>query len=102
MAVNHGANGIAEVAQEVPAIGHLDRVRRTLTDPVCIGARTVAGDDLNSGMLTQPRSECLGLSVRQEIHDPVEGQVNRLKMLKRTMYGQAGFQLLRARVLHAA
>ena len=33
---------------------------------------------------------------------PVEGQVNRLKMLKRTMYGRAGFRLLRARVLHAA
>lgn len=32
---------------------------------------------------------------------PVEGQVNRLKMLKRTMYGRAGFQLLRARVLNA-
>ena len=33
---------------------------------------------------------------------PVEGQINRLKMLKRTMYGRAGFQLLRSRVLHAA
>ena len=33
---------------------------------------------------------------------PVEGQINRLKMLKRTMYGRAGFQLLRARVLHAS
>ena len=33
---------------------------------------------------------------------PAEGQINRLKMLKRTMYGRAGFQLLRARVLHAA
>jgi transposase len=32
---------------------------------------------------------------------PVEGQINRLKMLKRTMYGRAGFELLRARVLHA-
>jgi transposase len=31
---------------------------------------------------------------------PVEGQINRLKMLKRTMYGRAVFQLLRARVLH--
>jgi transposase len=30
---------------------------------------------------------------------PVEGQINRLKMLKRTMYGRAGFQLLRQRVL---
>lgn len=33
---------------------------------------------------------------------PAEGQINRIKMIKRTMYGRAGFQLLRARVLHAA
>ena len=33
---------------------------------------------------------------------PVEGQIGRLKMLKRTMYGRAGFALLRQRVLHAA
>lgn len=31
---------------------------------------------------------------------PVEGQINRLKMRKPTMYGHAGFQLLSARVLH--
>ena len=29
----------------------------------------------------------------------VEGQINRLKTIKRQMYGSAGFQLLRARVL---
>ena len=33
---------------------------------------------------------------------PAKGQINRIKMLKRTMYGRAGFDLLRARVLHAA
>ena len=33
---------------------------------------------------------------------PAEGQINRIKMIKRTMYGRAGFDLLRARVLHAA
>ncbi len=33
---------------------------------------------------------------------PAEGQINQLKMLKRTMYGRASFKLLRARVLHAA
>ena len=33
---------------------------------------------------------------------PVEGQVNRLKTIKRSMYGRAGFVLLRARVLNAA
>jgi transposase len=30
-----------------------------------------------------------------------EGQVNRLKTIKRSMYGRAGFELLKARVLHA-
>jgi transposase len=33
---------------------------------------------------------------------PVEGHVNRLKTIKRQMYGRAGFPLLRARVLDAA
>jgi transposase len=33
---------------------------------------------------------------------PVEGQINRLKVIKRTMYGRAGFDLLRHRVLAAA
>jgi transposase len=33
---------------------------------------------------------------------PVEGQVNRIKTLKRAMYGRAGFDLLRRRVLLAA
>jgi transposase len=31
---------------------------------------------------------------------PVEGQVNRLKLIKRSMYGRAKFDLLRLRVLH--
>jgi transposase len=33
---------------------------------------------------------------------PVEGQVNRLKLLKRQMYGRAGLDLLRGRLLAAA
>jgi transposase len=33
---------------------------------------------------------------------PVEGHVNRLKLIKRQMFGRAGFALLKARVLRAA
>jgi len=33
---------------------------------------------------------------------PVEGAVNRLKLIKRSMYGRANFDLLRTRVLRAA
>jgi len=31
-----------------------------------------------------------------------EGQINRLKLVKRAMYGRGKFDLLRQRVLHAA
>lgn len=46
-------------------------------------------------------------AVRAAINDrwttsPVEGQINRVKMLKRQMYGRAGHKLLRSRVLMAA
>jgi transposase len=37
----------------------------------------------------------------QASNGPVEGHVNKLKLIKRTMYGRAGFPLLRQRVLHA-
>jgi transposase len=33
---------------------------------------------------------------------PVEGNVNRIKTIKRQMYGRASFQLLRKRILLAA
>jgi transposase len=36
----------------------------------------------------------------EESNGQVEGQVNRLKVLKRIMYGRANFDLLRLRVLH--
>jgi transposase len=45
-----------------------------------------------------------GLTALTEIpysSGPVEGNVNRIKMLKRQMYGRAGFDLLRKRVLLA-
>jgi transposase len=42
-----------------------------------------------------------GLS-KQESNGQVEGQITRLKYLKRQMYGRAKFDLLRLRVLHAA
>jgi transposase len=42
-----------------------------------------------------------GLSLKWS-QGPVEGNVNRLKLIKRSMYGRANFDLLRKRVLCAA
>ena len=37
----------------------------------------------------------------QESNGVVEGKINKLKLIKRMMYGRAEFPLLRQRVLHA-
>jgi transposase len=37
----------------------------------------------------------------QESNGPTEGHITKLKLVKRTMYGRAGFSLLRQRLLHA-
>jgi transposase len=47
-----------------------------------------------------------GAAVRAALTTPwsngqAEGQINRLKLIKRQCYGRAGFELLRRRVLHA-
>jgi transposase len=69
------------VAATASGIGELARFARGLREDL---AAVTAG-------LTLPWS-----------NGPVEGQVTRLKLLKRQGYGRAGFAWLRQRVLHAA
>jgi transposase len=52
--------------------------------------------------LRQDEAAVVGALTEAWSNGPVEGQVNRLKTIKRQMYGRAGFELLRARVLRAA
>ncbi len=54
--------------------------------------RMVAGMEANAAAI------CEAISSRWS-NGVVEGHVNRLKMLKRQMYGRAGFELLRQRVM---
>jgi len=51
--------------------------------------------------LTQDESAVKAASSLEWSNGQVEGQVNRLKLLKRQMYGRAGFDLLRRRFLRA-
>ena len=49
------------------------------------------------------RSDCAAVSAALTLpwsNRQVEGQGNRLKLIKRQMYGHANFDLLRQRVLH--
>lgn len=52
--------------------------------------------------LTTDLSAVKGALVYEWSQGQVEGQVHRLKMLKRQMYGRANLDLLRARMLYAS
>ncbi|HCT4903619.1 TPA: transposase, partial [Salmonella enterica] len=51
-----------------------------------------------AGMEADAAAICEAITSRWS-NGVVEGHVNRLKMLKRQMYGRAGFELLRQRVM---
>jgi hypothetical protein len=51
LTIDYGLNGITEVAQQVPTVSNLNRVRRPLADSVGVGAGTVTRDNLNTGVL---------------------------------------------------
>jgi transposase len=90
-----------------------------LADEFARSIRKRAGDDLTDWLARCEASACPELrqfavgvrgdeaAVRRAVSErwsngPVEGHVNRLKAIKRQMFGRAGFVLLRARVLRAA
>src|SRR6266487_222159 len=50
----------------------------------------------------KPAHHAKGVLYEIKSNAQVEGQITRLKLLKRQMYGKAHFGLLRVRVLHAA
>ena len=53
-----------------------------------------------SGVERDKKAVKAGLTLPQN-NGLVEGKVNKLKLIKRMMYGRAAFPLLRQRVLHA-
>ena len=69
--------------------------------PTVADAKGTALDAFARG-IKRDRDAVLGALVEPWSTGPVEGQINRLKLLKRTMYGRAKFDLLRCRVLAAA
>ena len=76
LTIDDGLNGVTEVAQQVPTVSNLNRVRRPLADTVGIGAGTVARDNLDTGVLAKPRSQCFGLPIGQQVHDLIALQID--------------------------
>jgi transposase len=95
----------SEIRTAAEAVNEFDRILRERDAaafdlwPATTQATALCG--FASGIINDIAAVRVALS-QPWSNGPVEGQVNRLKMLKRQMYGRAKFDLLRSRVLHAA
>jgi hypothetical protein len=74
---NNGLNGFTKIAQQMPPITHLNRVRCPLTDAVRVGTGTITGDNLNARMLTEPFSEAVSLPIRQQVDHRIAFQIDK-------------------------
>lgn len=94
-----GLSAGMQVAGELAAM-----IRKTLTQPLSDWlAKAVASGvpelvNFATGLKTDEAAVNEALTGKWS-NGPVEGQVNRLKAIKRSMYGRAGMDLLRARVV---
>jgi hypothetical protein len=69
MMIEHAAQRLPAVAQQMPTVGDLDGLRRPLAGSIGVGAGPIAHDDLNRRMVPEPRGQGLALPVGQQL-DP--------------------------------
>ena len=69
MVIEHTAQRITAVAQQMPPVGDLNGLRRPLAGSIGVGAGTIADDDLDRRMVLEPRGQGLGRAVGQQV-DP--------------------------------
>jgi hypothetical protein len=101
--VRHG--GYPSGARATAAAKDLRRVLRRKSSESPKAALAAAERTSLAGFASGLRRDADAVQAALELPwttSPVEGQINRLKLIERTIYGRAGFALLRARVLHAA
>jgi transposase len=96
---------VPEPARAITAATRLRRVLRREDDENLEDALAAAEGTMLASFATGLRQDLRAVQAALELPwttSPVEGQISRLKMLKRTMYGRASFPLLRQRILYAA
>jgi len=74
--VEHPGQGVAEVAQKVPAVRDLDGLGRAAANAVGVSTGAVTRDDVDAGMVVQPSPDRLRLAVGQDINGTVALQID--------------------------
>jgi len=74
--VEHPGQGVAEVAQKVPAVRDLDGLGRAAANAVVVSTGAVARDDVDARMVAQPCPDRLRLAARQNVDGAVALQID--------------------------
>jgi transposase len=106
------AESLCELCPDVGTAAELAREFTRMVRGRCAGALAGWLDAAASSGVAEFKGFAAGLRRNREAvaaalscewsNGQTEGQINRLKTIKRQMYGRANFDLLRARVLHRA
>ena len=65
-----------QVLQQMPAVGHLLCLWRSLANRVRIGTSSIATDKLDLRMLPEPSGHCFRRAIRQKVQDSMLLQVH--------------------------
>ena len=93
---------IRVAAEHVRAFADLMRRREPAAFDAWLDTATATGLGGFVAGLRQDRDAVRAAVAEPWSNGPAEGHINRLKLVKRQMFGRASFDLLRRRVLHAA
>lgn len=66
-----GAQGVAQIAQQMPAIRDLRRLRRALADTVGVDPGPITSHHFDAGMETQPVGQAIGAAIGQQVDGAV-------------------------------
>src|SRR5579872_7461569 len=75
MTIDRPLQGVLQVAEQVPAVGDLNGLRRAGAGAADVVVGAVAADDLDLGMLFQPLAQGVSGALGQEVHGAVPLQV---------------------------
>src|SRR3954462_13520618 len=67
MVIEHTAERITAVAQQMPPVGDLNGLRRSLAGSIGVGAGTIADDDVHRRVVPVPPGQGLALPVGQQL-----------------------------------
>jgi hypothetical protein len=84
MGIAHLSEHLHKVLQQVKAVGHLNRRRRSLPGTIGIRFGAVARDDLHARVVAEPLCEGVGVSITEERDRPPPLQVDQDRAIRVT------------------